>query len=73
MPFWISIILALIGMVIFSIFWEAVIIFLLTDLLYGVKEARFFNIFFIYFLASILVLIALELIKKKLKFYANNK
>jgi len=67
MPFWVSVILALAGMAYFSFFWEAVVLFLLSDLLYGVSETRFLNIFFISFLVSLLVLILVELIKKKLR------
>ncbi|MFA6257461.1 MAG: hypothetical protein WC671_00415 [Candidatus Paceibacterota bacterium] len=69
MPLWVSAILALGGMVYFNIFWEAVPLFLLSDLLYGVKEIKFNNIIFISFIASIIILIIIEIIKKKLKFY----
>jgi len=44
MPFYVSVILALIGMVYFSKFFEAPILFLLSDLLFGVREAKFYNI-----------------------------
>jgi hypothetical protein len=70
MPFWVSVILALASMVYFSIFWEATILLLLSDLLYGAKEAKFSNIIFISFIVSILVLVLLEFLKKKLKFYS---
>ncbi|MFA5095179.1 MAG: hypothetical protein WC447_00745 [Candidatus Paceibacterota bacterium] len=67
MPFWVSIILALAGMVYFSFFWESVVLFFLSDLLYGVSEARFFNIFFVSLIVSFLVLIIIELLKKKIR------
>jgi len=70
MPFWVSVILALASMVYFSIFWEATILLLLSDLLYGAKEAKFSNVIFISFIVSILILILLEFLKKKLKFYS---
>jgi len=69
MPFGVSVILALIGMIYFSVFWEAVVLFLLSDLLYGVKEAKFSGVIFISFIVSAMVLITIEIIKKKLKFY----
>jgi len=69
MPFWVSVTLALAGMIYFSIFWEAVILFLLSDLLYGVKEAEFHGVIFISFIVSILVLIIMEFLKKKIRFY----
>jgi hypothetical protein len=67
MPFWISIVLALAGMIYFSFFWESVVLFFLSDLLYGVNEARFFNMFFISLIVSFLVLIIIELLKKKIR------
>jgi len=67
MPFWLSVILALAGMVYFSFFWESVFLFFISDLLYGVKEARFFNIFFVSLIVSFLTLIIIELLKKKLR------
>lgn len=71
MPFWVSVILALAGMIYFSIFWEAVAIFLLSDLLYGAKEAKFFGAVFVSFVIFAIVLMAVEITKRKLKFYPN--
>jgi len=69
MPFWISVILALAGMIYFPLFWEAIILFLLSDLLYGVAEAKFFGMVFVSFIFSAIVLMIIETMKKKLKFY----
>ena len=69
MPFWLSVILALAAMVYFSYFVEAVALFLLSDLLYGVKEAKFFGAIFVTFLIAVVCLVLLETIKKKLKFH----
>jgi len=69
MPFWISVVLALLAMAYFSMFLEAVFLFLLSDLLYGVGENRLFGIVLISFFASVLLLVLVELLKKKLKFY----
>ncbi len=67
MPFWLSVILALAGMIYFSVYWESVVLFLLSDLLYGVREEKFFNMFFISLIVSFLVLIIVEVLKKKLR------
>ena len=67
MPFGVSMILALAGMVYFSLFFEPVLAFFLSDLLYGVAEGKYFGIYFT--LLSILFLIIVELLKKRLKFY----
>jgi hypothetical protein len=69
MPFWVSVILALGAMIYFPMFFEAVFLFLLSDLLYGVAGERFWGMIFVSFIVSIIVLISLELLKKKLKFY----
>jgi hypothetical protein len=67
MPFWVSIILALAGMAYFSFFWEAVILFFLSELLYGVNEIRLSNIFFISLIIPFATLLIIEFLKKKLR------
>lgn len=69
MPWWVSVILAVALMICFNVFWEAVVLFLLLDLLCGVREAKFHNIIFISFIMTTIILIIIEVIKKKLKFY----
>jgi hypothetical protein len=69
MPWWVSVILTLGGMIYFNVFWEAVVLFLLADLLFGVREAKFHNMLFISFIVATIILIIIEFIKKKLKFY----
>jgi hypothetical protein len=64
-PIWISILLCLAAMVYFNFFAEAVALFLLSDLLFGVREARLDNAIFISFCVSAIVLIGIEIIKKK--------
>jgi len=69
MPFWLSLILALGGMIYFNIFWEAIVLFLLSDLLFGLPGAKFSSMVFISFAISIIVLLGVESAKKKVKFY----
>ena len=71
MPFWVSVLLALAGMIYFSVFWEAVVLFLLSDLLYGAGEAKFHGAVVVSFVSAIIAIIAIEIVKKKLKFYPN--
>ncbi|MBI2627629.1 hypothetical protein HYW72_01730 [Candidatus Nomurabacteria bacterium] len=68
MPFWVSVVLALIGMAYFSFFLEAVFLFFLSDLLYGTPEPKFFNVVFVSFIAAFICFIILELLKKQLRF-----
>jgi hypothetical protein len=72
MPFWMSVILALAGMIYFNVFWEACVLFLLSDALFGAKVAKFSGMVFVSFFASIIVLIIIEIIKKYVKFYSND-
>jgi hypothetical protein len=67
LPFWVSVIVGLIGMSFFSFFWESIVLFLLSDLLYGIREARFLNIFFITLITSFLALVIIEFLKKKIR------
>ena len=69
LPFWVSVILALAGMIYFSVYWEAAALFLILDALTGVPEARFFGFTFVAFALSLVLLAAAEIIKRKLKFY----
>jgi hypothetical protein len=66
-PFWLSFILVLSAMIYFSFFWEGVILFFISDLIYGVSEARFLNVYFICLIFSFLALIIIELLKKKIR------
>jgi len=54
-------------MIYFHIFWEAVLLFLLSDLLYGTKGDGKSPAIFISFFVSILVLLIIEFIKTKLR------
>lgn len=70
MPFWLSCVLALLGIIYFSYFVEAVVLFFLTDLLYGARETKFSGIIFISLIVSAVTLVVVEFFKKKLKFYS---
>ena len=67
LPFWVSLILVFGGIVYFSIYLEAIFLLLLLDFLYGVKETHFLNITFISFIVGTLLLVTLEILKKKLR------
>ena len=68
LPFWMSVILAILEMIYFSFLIEATILFLFSDLLYGLPETGPFGTVLDSFFMSLLGLIILELLKKKLKF-----
>ncbi|MFZ3011785.1 MAG: hypothetical protein WA060_02195 [Minisyncoccia bacterium] len=66
MPFWVSVVLALMGAFYFRVFWEAIVLFFLSNLLYGVGDP---SVIFISLLIYITIITAIEMLKKKIKFY----
>ena len=66
MPFWVSVALALFGVFYFSVFWEAVILLLLSNLLYGAGDP---SAIFISLLIYTIIVTVIEMLKKKIKFY----
>ena len=69
LPFWVSLCLAIVGMVFFSVFIEAVALLLLSDLLFGARESRLFNVFFVSMIISVVLLVVIEFFKSKSSFY----
>lgn len=74
MPFWVSVVLGLAGIVYFNKFFEAPILFMLSDTLYGAKEAKFSGMIFISFFISVIILVIIEALKKNSNFsFQKNK
>ncbi|MEX2052179.1 MAG: hypothetical protein WD991_00595 [Candidatus Paceibacterota bacterium] len=69
LPFWLSALIAFLGILYFHIFLEAVVLFFLSDLLYGVGEPKLFGIYIASTLTSLLILAIIEILKRRLKFY----
>jgi len=69
LPFWVSLCFALIGMVFFSFFVEAVFLLLLSDLLFGAREGRLFNIIFVATIITAVLLVVVEIFKTRSVFY----
>jgi hypothetical protein len=72
-PFWVSVILALVGIVYFDKFYEAPLLFMLSDILNGTPEAKFSGMVFVSFFASIIILLIAEALKKNSNFRIHNK
>jgi hypothetical protein len=66
MPFWLLAILAFVGLVCFRNFYEFIIIFVFSDLLYAVREPRFHNSVFILTIISVTIFSITYFIKKKI-------
>lgn len=69
MPFWVSVTLALAGALYFNIFWEASLLFLLSDVLFGINKTDGSSLVLTSFFISLIILIIIEILKKKTKFY----
>ncbi|MDQ5922450.1 MAG: hypothetical protein QG644_158 [Patescibacteria group bacterium] len=65
-PFWVSALLALFGIVYFKLYWEGVLILLISDFFFGASEARYSYITYVSFSASLLVLIVAEFVKNRM-------
>lgn len=72
-PFWLTAILGMGAIIYFPKFWEGTLLFFLSDLLYGTREPKMYNVLFVSFIVSIIILIVAEFIKTKLKFYPNKQ
>lgn len=69
LPFWFSAILALGSMIYFPKYYEAPVLFFLSDVLYGAPVAKFSRLVFVSFFASLAMLFIIETLKKKLRYY----
>ena len=69
LPFWVTAILTIVGIFLFSFYLESVFLLFLSDLLFGVKEEKLFGIFFFSFITSLIFLLLVEISKRKIKFY----
>lgn len=64
LPFYLTYIIAFWGIIYFKLFWEGLIIFFISDLLYGTKVESFDYITFISTIVYLVVFIIIELSKK---------
>ena len=69
MPFWFTVVFALILLFYFKDFWEIIPILFLVDLLYAVPEHRFINVVIILLVDASIVYLISGSLKQKLKFY----
>ena len=69
LPFWVSIISVIIFALYFNRYYELLIAALFIDILYGVEQSRFLYSVSVTFTTGILLLVIIEFLKTKLKFY----
>ena len=66
LPFYFTYLLAFGGIIYFKFFWEGLIIFFISDLLFGARIELFGEITFISTIIYSFILISVELLKKRL-------
>jgi hypothetical protein len=69
LPFWVSVLLGLSAMFYFPIFFEIIILALISDLLFGVPSQTLWFSFFTTFISALIALVLVEILKKYLKYY----
>lgn len=65
LPFWVSLSLAIVGMVFFHFYFEAIAILFISDLFYGAPEARYFNLTFVSLILSTVLFLAIQFLKRR--------
>jgi hypothetical protein len=70
MPFWFSALGALVGMAMFRTYWEAVVILMISDAMFGANVAKFMNFTFVSSASAFLILVVFHFLKKKIRFYS---
>ena len=71
-PHPITIVLVAVCVFLFPRFWEAVAFGVFLDALYGVSEPHWFGFQFIYTFLILVLIIAIEQLKKSLRWYSKN-
>ena len=66
MPFWVTGLLVLFGIIYFKLYWEGVVVLLISDFFFGTSEIRYGNITYISSLASLVILVIAEMIKNRM-------
>lgn len=69
LPFWIYLPFAVLGIFYFNFYIEAFIVFLVSDLLYGIKIDKLFNLGFFQSSLVLFIFILGEFIKRNTRFY----
>lgn len=68
LPFWVFIILSLVGMFLFLDYYEALFLLFFADMLYGTRENRYFNFVYIYSIFGLILFFTINFIKQKIRF-----
>ncbi len=72
-PWWVSLIVSIFCIAYFSFYLEGALLLLLSDLLYGTSEGRYFDITLISFFLVLIFIALAEFLKKKIRITPHNK
>jgi len=68
LPWWGTVVLTLVFMILFRRFWEGVIAMLFIDSLYSLPSAKFYGHFGIFIISAIVLLLIIENLKTRIRF-----
>ncbi|MFA6258704.1 MAG: hypothetical protein WCX79_03315 [Candidatus Paceibacterota bacterium] len=66
-PFYVSVIIGILGIIYFKFYFEAIILFFLSDMIFGTAREGLFSIVFISSVLSLVFLILTEIVKTKIR------
>lgn len=66
LPWWLTLLFAVLAMLAFRRFYEALILALVMDAIYAVPEAGFYGVVFVSFLSVLIIFGAIEFLKQRL-------
>ncbi|MBI4691909.1 MAG: hypothetical protein HY773_00465 [Candidatus Terrybacteria bacterium] len=69
-PWWGTAILAVVFMVLFRHYWEGVVAAVFIDTLYSIPNTKIYGRFGIFTISTIILFFILNIIKKKIRFFA---
>ena len=68
-PWWITMLLAVVGLFVFRNFFEIIIIGIMLDSLYNASVARYYNVQFLMTYMAIVLFVATSFIKPRLRYF----
>ncbi|MBU3925695.1 hypothetical protein KJ763_00805 [Patescibacteria group bacterium] len=70
MPWWLTVIVGVLGLILFRNFWEIILAGLIIDSFYSIPGAQIIGRFGFFTISSLLLFIIFSFIKNKMRFFA---
>ncbi len=68
LPWWVTVILTFIFIILFRWFWEGIIAMLFIDSLYSLPDVKFYGHFGIFIVSAVILLLIIENLKTRIRF-----